>query len=315
MRIAALLSVSALLAGPAAGQSPSGAASGAAVRTLSGPPSVGPSSGPSGSTPAQAVLPSRPTNAGGGPAWSSLSLAHQAALAPLKAHWHNIDAPRRQKWVEVAQRFPTMPQEERQRVQARMAEWAALSPTERGHARQNFQELRSLPTEDRHARWEAYQALPPEQRHELANRAQPVAGKPADPRPAVVKPGDGKRKVAVNPTTVVVKPVTPTVVQAKPGASTTLVTRTPAPPVHHQPGLPKITASAGFVNPSTLLPNRGPQGAAVVLPAASGSPVRAASATSSQAASTTASAASPGAAGATAASSAPVAASGSASAP
>lgn len=301
MRALALLGLSALLAAPVAGQS---------------------SGGSSVQTPAsKRVLP-----AGSGPAWSSLSLAHQAALAPLKAHWNDIDAPRRQKWVEVAQRFPTMPLEERQRVQARMAEWATMSPTDRGRARQNFQELRSLPTEDRHARWEAYQALPPEQRQELATRALPPPSKPGDAKagnankPADGKANDvktpdgtgqthaGKRKVAVNPTTVVVKPVNPTVVQAKPGASTTLVTRTPAPPVHHQPGLPKITASAGFVNPTTLLPSRGPQGAAVVLPAASTALVRPASA----AAAATAPAST---AGVTAAGSAPAAASAGASAP
>lgn len=297
MRALALLGLSALLVEPAASQPQSG-------------------------IPAQTSVPARAVASGSGPAWSSLSLAHQAALAPLKAHWNAIDAPRRQKWVEVAQRFPTMPLEERQRVQARMAEWATMSPTDRGRARQNFQELRSLPSEDRHARWEAYQALPREQRQELATRALPTTSKATEVKPGNVKLPEGKaadgksvdangqahagkRKVAVNPTTVVIKPVTPTVVQAKPGASTTLVTRTPAPPVHHQPGLPKITASAGFVNPTTLLPSRGPQGAAVVLPAASTAAVRPASGTGP--------AAEP--ASANPASSAPVAASGGASAP
>lgn len=63
------------------------------------------------------------------------------------------------------------------------------------------------------------------------------------------------------------RPVAPTMVQATPGATTTLVTRPPAPPPHQQTGLPKIAATPGFVDSKTLLPKRGPQGAAAVRPA------------------------------------------------
>src|SRR4029453_3048865 len=44
--------------------------------------------------------------------------------------------------------------------------------------------------------------------------------------------------------------------------STTLMSRRPTPPAHQQTGLPKIAATPGFVDRSTLLPQRGPQGAA-----------------------------------------------------
>ena len=200
----------------------------------------------------------------GGPAWHELQPAQQLALAPLKAHWGGIDANRKSKWLAVAHRFASMSTVERQRVQTRMAEWAAMSPTERGRARQNFQELRTLRADDRQARWDAYSALPAEQKRELAQRTKP-APRPAEP--PVAGGSTAKRAVPVNPVQVTVKPVTPTVVQAKPGASTNLVTKTPNPPAHHQPGLPKIAATAGFVNPTTLLPSRGPQGAAALSPA------------------------------------------------
>jgi hypothetical protein len=36
----------------------------------------------------------------------------------------------------------------------------------------------------------------------------------------------------------------------------------PTPPRHQQAGMPKIAATPGFVNDATLLPQRGPQGAA-----------------------------------------------------
>lgn len=219
--------------------------------------------------PAAAAPPAALADKPGGPSWSELSPAHQAALGPLRQHWDGIDARRKSKWIVVAQRFASLPPAEQQRVQQRMDQWASMTPAERGRARLYFQELRDLPQDDRQARWQAYRALPDEQKRELARRAKPLARAPE----AAASAPPGKRKVAVNPASVAVKPVSPTVVQAKPGVSTTLVTKPPSPPVHHQPGLPKITATEGFVNPSTLLPSRGPQGAATrSAPAASASP-------------------------------------------
>jgi hypothetical protein len=57
--------------------------------------------------------------------------------------------------------------------------------------------------------------------------------------------------------------IAPVVVQATPGATTTTMSVRAVPPAHNQPGLPKIAATPGFVDPATLLPQRGPQGAAV----------------------------------------------------
>jgi hypothetical protein len=235
----------------------------------------------------------------GGPAWNELKPAQQAALAPLKDHWAGIDANRKTKWLEVARRFGTMTPAERQRTQARMADWAALTPVERGRARQNFQELRSLQPDDRQAMWEAYKALPPEKKRELAQRARPAAAAPRAPDPSA-SGSAGKRVAPLGQAQVTVRPVAPTVLQTKPGASTTLVTKSaPTPPAHHQPGLPKIAATEGFVNPSTLLPSRGPQGAATLAPlpatrkAAAGRPAPAAA--SAAAVSTAAAASAPGA--------------------
>lgn len=211
----------------------------------------------------------------GGPAWHELQAAQQQALAPLRQHWSGIDANRKSKWLAVAQRFPSMPQAERDRVQARMAQWAALTPAERGTARQSFQELRNLPAEDRQALWDAYNALPAEQKQALAQRAKPAPAPRASEPVAAASASTPKRNVAQTSPNVTTKPVTPTVLQAKPGATTTLVTKAPAPPPHHQPGLPKIAATKPFVNPSTLLPHRGPQGAATHAAApASGAEVR-----------------------------------------
>lgn len=190
-------------------------------------------------------------------AWASLTPAQQQALAPLQQDWPNIDAQRRSKWLEVAARFPGMPPDERQRLMQRMIEWARLSPAERAQARLQFQQAQSISPEERQARWEAYQALPPEERSKLAQRNKPATA------PAATESDIGKRNIVSAKPPSPVRAVAPTVVQAQPGATTTIMTTKAAPPPHHQPGMPKIVATPGFVDPATLLPKRGPQGAAV----------------------------------------------------
>lgn len=185
----------------------------------------------------------------------------------------------RAKWLELAGRFSTMSADEQQRVQQRMAEWSRLSPTERGRARLTFQENKQLSAEEKQTRWQAYQALPEQERQQLTARGkqqvqQPVAPPPAKPTPldlAQPKQNLVAKQSAVAP---VVRPVAPTVVQNKPGATTTLMNKPPAPPRHQQPGEPKIAAGPGQVNSRTLLPKTGPQQAtaAAALPASAPAP-------------------------------------------
>lgn len=219
-----------------------------------------------------------PTAAEQGPAWSSLSAAERSNLQPLAAEWSGIDASRKQKWLEVAARLPAMSPPEQKRVQVRMAEWARLSPAERGRARLQFQESRQLPSDDRQARWQAYQSLPNDQRQALAAKAAPApakAGRPQAP-PAAAARSDAKRnEVALPPPAAPLRPIAPTVVQSRPGATTSLVNKSATPPLHHQAGLPKIAATKGFVDPATLLPKRGPQGAAVAASPGKDQPARA----------------------------------------
>ncbi len=217
----------------------------------------------------KASIPGTIRQAESGPSWKSLRPAEQASLAPLERLWPTLDASRKEKWLVLARRFADMSSKERDRIRERMVEWVAMSPLERGRARQNFQEMQIGRLEDRQALWEAYRALPAEQRQELAQRARPASSPLPSPRQAGSAPGDGKvagatkrNFVPANPGNAAPRPVSPTVVQAKPGATTTLLTTSASPPMHNQPGLPKIAATDGFVNPSTLLPKRGPQGAA-----------------------------------------------------
>lgn len=199
-----------------------------------------------------------------GPGWNELSGAQRSALAPLQRDWPAIDAERKQKWLEVAARLPNMPAEERARMQGRMSEWARMTPQERGQARLGYQQAQRLAPQEREARWEAYQALSADQRRQLATRSPPngEAARSAESR-AARNDRQAKPNIVANPAYAPApKQVAPSVVQAQPGASTTLMSKRPTPPAHQQTGLPKIAAQPGFVDRTTLLPQRGAQAAA-----------------------------------------------------
>jgi hypothetical protein len=226
------------------------------------------------------------------PTWASLTVSQQLALAPLRTEWAAMDSSRKQKWLELAAKMPAMSAAERDRIQQRMTDWVRMTPSERGRARLQFQEAQLLAPGDRAGQWEAYQALPPDQRQALAaqataKRAQPSGTPSASAAASAVGAksartstmqanaaagGDAKRNIVpITPGATQAKAVAPTVVQSKTGATTSLVTTQARPPVHHQAGLPKVNARADFVDRNTLLPRRGPQGAAVAaMPAASG---------------------------------------------
>ena len=234
--------------------------------------------GPSAAAASGASPLSRPATAReDGVRWQTLTAQQREALAPLEKDWPGIDAPRKQKWLALAARFKSLSPGERTRITARMSEWAKLTPAERGQARMRFEEARQLPAPDRSARWQAYQALPPEQRQQFAARAASAA---SGSRESAVRNGkpvrdskEAKFNTVPNPAlTQPPKQVAPTLVQAGPGATTTPITRRPMPPAHQQSGMPKIAATPEFVNRSTLLPKRGPQAAAVT-PASAVAPV------------------------------------------
>jgi hypothetical protein len=208
-----------------------------------------------------------------GTPWASLSSSQKSALKPLEREWGSIDAPRKVKWLEIANKFSTMPPAEQARVQNRMEDWAKMSPKERGQVRLNYKEAQQVPAQERKARWEAYQALPPDQQKQLAARAVPPARKAgSDASPE----STGAKSNVVPNSSYAPRPkaVAPTVAQAQPGATTNLITKRPSPPAHQQAGLPKIASTSGFVDQSTLLPKRGPQGAATRSAAASSPAVR-----------------------------------------
>lgn len=202
----------------------------------------------------------RPT-VNSGASWAALSPAQRLALQPLERHWNTIEVSRQQKWLEIAARFDRMSPDERTRVQQRMSDWVGLSAKQRNEARQNFQGAQELSAGERQARWQTYKELPEDQRRGLAARAK--SGSATAPRPS---PPSGTAKVNTVPNPLIesrrTPGSTPSVVQARPGATTNLISTKPAPPLHQQTGLPKVAATPEFVDSTTLLPQRGPQGAA-----------------------------------------------------
>jgi hypothetical protein len=208
--------------------------------------------------------------AAGGPAWAELTPAERLALHPLQSQWQSIDATRKQKWREVAARLPNLPRDQQIRMQARMAEWVSMTPAQRNTARLHFETTRQVPMSERQALWDAYQALPEAQRKALADKASQravasaVAPVAAAPSATGFDRTQAKSNViaAAKPREALPRSIGPGTVQASVGASTRPLTQRPAPPRHQQAGMPKIAATGDFVNSATLLPQRGPQGAA-----------------------------------------------------
>src|SRR5574337_66176 len=106
-------------------------------------------------------------------AWDELTARQQQALRPLADHWATMSPAQRQKWLVISRNFPDMTIDEQAQLYSRMIEWASLTEQQRAEARFNFAETKQLSGAEKLAKWEAYQALSPEQREELAAKAPP----------------------------------------------------------------------------------------------------------------------------------------------
>lgn len=108
--------------------------------------------------------------------WSKLTAGQRQALAPLAGAWSSLHPAHQRKWLEVSKNFGGLHPTEQAKMQERMRAWAALSPRERAQARLNFgkavEVARELSPAEKMAKWEAYQALPAQQRQQLAEQAR-----------------------------------------------------------------------------------------------------------------------------------------------
>jgi hypothetical protein len=163
------------------------------------------------------------------PLWRELSAGQQQALAPLAAKWDTLNEAQKRKWLALSVNYPKLSGEEQEKLHSRMAEWVTLSPQQRSIARLNFGESQKISPDDKKAKWEAYQALSPEEKHKLASRA---AKPPA--------------------TAAAVKPMAPEKLASVPKAQ-------PQPPPKQDARPPRIAAAPHQVDSNTLLPQHPPQ--------------------------------------------------------
>jgi hypothetical protein len=82
-----------------------------------------------------------------------------------------------------------MPVREQELAEARIREWAQLTPEQRRTARQNYRLAKSIPREERVAQWEQYQGLTDEQREILQRNGNTsnTAARHAGARTALAK--------------------------------------------------------------------------------------------------------------------------------
>ena len=100
--------------------------------------------------------------------------AQQQSLKPLAANWATINEGQKRKWLALSKNYPNMAAAEQAKLHSRMTEWASLSQTQRNQARLNFAETKNLSQDEKSAKWQAYQALSPEEKRKLAATAPPA---------------------------------------------------------------------------------------------------------------------------------------------
>ena len=151
------------------------------------------------------------------PSWAELTPLQQQALAPLASSWNTtISEAQKRKWLAISKNYSSLPPEDQATLNSRMNEWVALSPQQRAQARLNFgktRELsRQLTPEEKKARWEAYQALSPEEKQKLAAKGSPnptgaaTAVKPVPPQKLAIVPPHAAKPGARPETKVTVSP-------------------------------------------------------------------------------------------------------------
>lgn len=106
-----------------------------------------------------------------GPGWEVLTTPQKLALYPLAGRWALLSEVQKRRWLALAQSFPTLPEEEQEKLHSRMTEWASLSAQQRNQARLNYADSNRLARDNKLAQWEAYQALSDEEKRKLAAHA------------------------------------------------------------------------------------------------------------------------------------------------
>lgn len=125
------------------------------------------------------------------PSWKELSRPQQIALEPLQKEWDGMEGLRKQKWLDIANRFGAMKPDEQQRLHERMRAWVKMTPEERRVVRENYTMTQNLDKSAKSVQWEQYQQLPEEEKRRLAAEAaakKQVTNLPPKIPPSAVAP-------------------------------------------------------------------------------------------------------------------------------
>lgn len=111
------------------------------------------------------------------PLWNTLTPAQKIALAPIADEWDKADGVRKQKWLEIANRFASMKPDEQARVHERMRDLFTMTPEQRRVVRENYTRAKKIDPSQKSEQWEKYQQLPEEQKKQLADEAASARAK------------------------------------------------------------------------------------------------------------------------------------------
>jgi hypothetical protein len=181
------------------------------------------------------------------PLWNSLTPSQKIALAPIADEWDAADGVRKQKWLEIANRFASMKPDEQARVHERMRDLFKMSPEERRLVRENYTRAKKIGPSQKSEEWEKYQQLPEEKKKQLADEAAAARAK----KQVANLPSASQSNVKT------VAPIKRTPPVAGCAAGTTRNTTTGAPPCVPAPaGTP--VAPVAPANPSPAAPASAP---------------------------------------------------------
>lgn len=173
------------------------------------------------------------------PLWAELTVEQQTALRPLYADWASMPVAQKRKWLELAKGFSALAPADQSKYHSRVSAWSALSPQQRAQARLSFADATTqMSADERKSKWQAYQALSPEEKQRLR-----VAGKGEQTKSIALAP----RPVASDRIAVTPKPTRVT-------ASTALASGGNGQSGKTSAKIALVTSSAAGSNPSPTQP-------------------------------------------------------------
>jgi hypothetical protein len=109
--------------------------------------------------------------------WTNIGAPRQKVLAPLQADWAHYTPKTRQHFMALADKYPMLKPEARERIDARLKHWGSMTKEERILARSNYKKVQQLPPEKR--------AVVKEQLKQAHAKKQAAKAAQATPAPAV----------------------------------------------------------------------------------------------------------------------------------